>query len=175
MPYILYENNEGNIITIQPVAQPDNSTTQPITNQPVAQPDNSTTQPNPPSIIQPMVFNYNNSTNSSSDSEVEEIPTYDNTFRSIIASFVEDEMLRIALLQSQEQEQPQPRDTTRTICASIDKIKEPTECSVCLSNMKKGDRYYTIDCGHKFHVECLEEWVKRNPICPTCRKDIRYR
>ena len=24
-------------------------------------------------------------------------------------------------------------------------------------------------CGHEFHLHCIEEWLKNNPNCPTCR------
>merc|ERR550517_2004453 len=29
-----------------------------------------------------------------------------------------------------------------------------------------------LPCGHIFHLECLKEWFRRNPICPTCRHVI---
>lgn len=44
-------------------------------------------------------------------------------------------------------------------------------CSICLSNI---DNYiYTeLYCGHKFHLKCLNEWVKNSKECPLCKREI---
>ena len=46
-----------------------------------------------------------------------------------------------------------------------------TECSICLENMKapKLNPVGKIKkCGHTFHINCIEEWVKRRSVCPMC-------
>lgn len=28
-------------------------------------------------------------------------------------------------------------------------------------------------CIHYYHADCIDEWLKINVTCPTCRNDIR--
>lgn len=47
-------------------------------------------------------------------------------------------------------------------------------CSCCLAN---NDPIHTINlkCGHRFHHNCLDKWIKSKPdaTCPMCRSEIR--
>ena len=48
------------------------------------------------------------------------------------------------------------------------------DCSICLdtfNNDKKTIR--TKECGHVFHLDCLNTWVKKNPSCPCCRSELK--
>jgi len=47
------------------------------------------------------------------------------------------------------------------------------KCSICMSKLEKGDIILDIECKHKFHKECLTEYLEKyNHICPICRQDI---
>ena len=48
------------------------------------------------------------------------------------------------------------------------------ECIICQLEYSPGDRLVTLDCDerHYFHEECIEEWLKRNGVCPICRKPV---
>jgi hypothetical protein len=49
-----------------------------------------------------------------------------------------------------------------------------TECSVCMDAFQEGDLMRQLPgCGHIFHSECVDEWLKHHPSCPICRKDTR--
>lgn len=39
-------------------------------------------------------------------------------------------------------------------------------CIICRSTIIVGT---LTACGHKYCKDCLEEWLKRNPTCPTCK------
>lgn len=39
-------------------------------------------------------------------------------------------------------------------------------CSICLEN---NPEHTMINCGHLFHKECIDQWIKIKPICPLCR------
>ena len=53
---------------------------------------------------------------------------------------------------------------------------EPSRCTICMSDLEQGDKYYHLDCNHDFHVECLDGWGYRgHTTCPVCRADsIRF-
>ena len=43
-------------------------------------------------------------------------------------------------------------------------------CSICLESLES-DINVTV-CAHKFHTDCLNEWIARNPSCPICRYNL---
>lgn len=42
-------------------------------------------------------------------------------------------------------------------------------CSVCLSQIEKGETVSITKCMHFFHHKCLEPWIKKKHSCPVCR------
>ncbi|KAK1421175.1 hypothetical protein QVD17_23320 [Tagetes erecta] len=43
-------------------------------------------------------------------------------------------------------------------------------CSICLEDYKPDDVVRLFpECGHLFHVTCIDTWLKANPTCPVCR------
>ncbi len=42
-------------------------------------------------------------------------------------------------------------------------------CTICIMEIEDGDRIGVLPCEHKFHVECLKEWIKRKNVCPLCQ------
>jgi hypothetical protein len=42
------------------------------------------------------------------------------------------------------------------------------QCPVCLDDMGRG-RHRTLDCGHAFHLRCLDRWKRMSRTCPMCR------
>ncbi|GMP68219.1 hypothetical protein CsSME_00027902 [Camellia sinensis var. sinensis] len=43
-------------------------------------------------------------------------------------------------------------------------------CSICLGDYKNSDMLRLLpDCGHLFHLRCIDPWLKFNPTCPICR------
>jgi len=47
--------------------------------------------------------------------------------------------------------------------------KDNANCSICLNN-KKDKVIRQLNCGHKFHIECIDIWFEKNNSCPLCRK-----
>ena len=45
------------------------------------------------------------------------------------------------------------------------------ECAICLDNSTMN--MTTTICGHTYHKECIDRWVKTNASCPTCRKSLK--
>jgi len=57
----------------------------------------------------------------------------------------------------------------QTVNLAPDDERDST-CTVCMAEITDGKQ---LPCGHIFHLRCLKEWLRRNPICPTCRHSIR--
>jgi len=52
------------------------------------------------------------------------------------------------------------------------KLNEDTDCAICMQTIKKNKSVYQIECNHKFHKQCLSEWLKEKFECPVCRHKI---
>ncbi|KAJ6914523.1 RING-H2 finger protein ATL70 [Populus alba x Populus x berolinensis] len=45
-----------------------------------------------------------------------------------------------------------------------------TCCSICLADYKNTDKLRLLpDCGHLFHLRCVDPWLRLHPTCPVCR------
>ncbi|KAJ6767629.1 TRANSCRIPTION FACTOR C2H2 FAMILY-RELATED [Salix koriyanagi] len=43
-------------------------------------------------------------------------------------------------------------------------------CSICLQDYKDSDLLRLLpECGHFFHAQCIDLWLKLHPTCPICR------
>lgn len=47
-----------------------------------------------------------------------------------------------------------------------------TECSICLESLHF-TMYYKSECSHKFHINCISEWLNNSSDCPICRSYLR--
>ncbi|KAI0494472.1 hypothetical protein KFK09_024610 [Dendrobium nobile] len=46
-----------------------------------------------------------------------------------------------------------------------------SECSICLNQIEPGERVRLLpNCGHCFHVQCVDRWLAVRSSCPTCRQ-----
>lgn len=65
---------------------------------------------------------------------------------------------------------------TRTYQASADGAasgkKEDCNCQICMEDFQEGDELRTLPCFHLFHAKCVDQWLRVNSICPTCRHKI---
>ncbi|XP_073047112.1 RING-H2 finger protein ATL70-like [Primulina eburnea] len=43
-------------------------------------------------------------------------------------------------------------------------------CSICLADYENCDVLRVLpDCGHLFHLKCVDPWLHSHPTCPVCR------
>ena len=48
------------------------------------------------------------------------------------------------------------------------------ECSICIAPFEVGDVMRVMKCGHRFHKDCVDEWLSRyKAVCPLCKVDMR--
>ncbi|XP_004512286.1 RING-H2 finger protein ATL8 [Cicer arietinum] len=46
-----------------------------------------------------------------------------------------------------------------------------SECAICLSEFTAGDEIRVLpQCGHGFHVACIDTWLGSHSSCPSCRQ-----
>ena len=53
----------------------------------------------------------------------------------------------------------------------IKTLKSDLKCIICQNNMKN-NIIRTLPCEHKYHIECIDQWMIVNSNCPICRKII---
>lgn len=62
---------------------------------------------------------------------------------------------------------------TGVVLESKDRLEQ---CAICMeplfSAVSEDNPLVILDCGHAFHVDCVEKWVKQRKDCPTCRTTI---
>ncbi|XP_047318104.1 RING-H2 finger protein ATL8-like [Impatiens glandulifera] len=50
-------------------------------------------------------------------------------------------------------------------------ITTTTECAICLAEYENGDEIRLLpQCGHRFHLSCIDTWLGSHSSCPSCRQ-----
>ncbi|KAL4554821.1 hypothetical protein LXL04_037427 [Taraxacum kok-saghyz] len=48
-----------------------------------------------------------------------------------------------------------------------------TNCAICLQDFENEEEGRELpNCGHGFHLDCIDEWLIRQGSCPICRRDV---
>ena len=45
-------------------------------------------------------------------------------------------------------------------------------CLICQENFIEQEQLRKFNCGHIFHTECVDQWLKNEKTCPTCKKSV---
>ena len=54
----------------------------------------------------------------------------------------------------------------------LDENDSRCKCMVCQFVYEDGERLRTLPCGHCFHAECVDQWLKDKDCCAYCRQPI---
>uniref|UniRef100_A0A0E0JQK4 RING-type E3 ubiquitin transferase n=1 Tax=Oryza punctata TaxID=4537 RepID=A0A0E0JQK4_ORYPU len=47
------------------------------------------------------------------------------------------------------------------------------QCSICLGGFEEGEKVKALPlCGHGFHPDCVDAWLRTRPSCPLCRSSL---
>jgi hypothetical protein len=76
-------------------------------------------------------------------------------------------------LEREPEQAAQPRLNHRQVQSSD--VQRETKCSICLEEFTRGESVCELPCKHIFHDACVREWLKREPTCPVCRKEVAPR
>lgn len=49
---------------------------------------------------------------------------------------------------------------------------EAKSCAICMDDFALNDEQKCLPCFHKFHVHCIDEWLRRNGCCPVCKHRV---
>ncbi|KAJ1689141.1 hypothetical protein LUZ63_013296 [Rhynchospora breviuscula] len=56
---------------------------------------------------------------------------------------------------------------------AADGVEKQAECAICLVEFEEGDEIRKLpQCGHEFHIGCVDKWLRAQPSCPTCRREV---
>lgn len=51
-------------------------------------------------------------------------------------------------------------------------LQVPCQCAICIENLERDDRVKILTCGHYYHPNCIDGWLKRHNNCPNCRQNV---
>ncbi|OIS98596.1 putative e3 ubiquitin-protein ligase hip1 [Nicotiana attenuata] len=74
-----------------------------------------------------------------------------------------------------EEEEEKFEVETRTYYSSvmdIDDDEEQETCAICLCEYEDEDTIGKLQCGHEFHVGCVNKWLQQKNACPFCRAEV---
>jgi hypothetical protein len=49
--------------------------------------------------------------------------------------------------------------------------QEKEECIICLDDVET--EWRDLECHHRYHKQCIEEWIAVRAKCPMCMKPIK--
>ncbi|MFS8001112.1 putative transcription factor C2H2 family [Helianthus anomalus] len=55
------------------------------------------------------------------------------------------------------------------VYSSQGRMSEVDACSICLCEYEKEEKMGRLECGHRFHAECIRRWLLSKNVCPMCR------
>jgi len=50
--------------------------------------------------------------------------------------------------------------------------QESEACSICIDEFEQDQTLRKLPCGHRFHIKCIDEWLKISNSCPNCKAEI---
>jgi len=76
---------------------------------------------------------------------------------------------------------PKPKGAPQTLidsiplevyCGRCGSSEDAEGCAVCLNDFHDDDVVRRLPCGHGFHRQCVDKWLKQNKVCPLCVQDV---
>ena len=54
----------------------------------------------------------------------------------------------------------------------LESASEEFECSICQDKVTSGVYRKLNGCSHKFHIQCIDNWLENHSTCPICRQEL---
>ena len=65
-----------------------------------------------------------------------------------------------------------PTDIFHKNGCNADADDDKNKCCFCLEQFQNGDEIRRLQCLHIFHKQEIDEWLRRNRVCPICRINV---
>lgn len=43
------------------------------------------------------------------------------------------------------------------------------DCCICLASFQEKDKVRVLPCDHKYHTDCIDQWLHQSTLCPMCK------
>jgi len=99
------------------------------------------------------------------------LPTPPNQFWDLFVNYGSKTLLRLAWLFLKAKRVVYLHDA-RTEIVGRNHTARNTQCALCLSSIRRGDRVTRLNCirPHYFHANCVAPVLKTTGACPACRR-----
>jgi hypothetical protein len=49
---------------------------------------------------------------------------------------------------------------------------EEDQCSICICEYEAGEEVLVMPCSHRFHGDCIKQWLAQSTKCPLCNQQV---
>ena len=98
--------------------------------------------------------------------------------QTVIASVYDATVMVMESTDAERSQQEEQQHTKEEIQQRLGPMKRMNssgshDCLICHEDIKCKQFYRQLPtCEHKYHKKCIDQWIFKNPTCPTCRKNI---
>ena len=64
-------------------------------------------------------------------------------------------------------------DYSKFSIATSEMTNDNEICSICLEEIEMNQNIRVLNCFHKYHKNCIEEWLNISLICPQCNCEFK--
>ena len=50
--------------------------------------------------------------------------------------------------------------------------KDNNKCIICQDDFRENEKVKKLSCEHLYHINCIDQWLKKEKKCPFCNKEI---
>ena len=55
----------------------------------------------------------------------------------------------------------------------VEEVNGEITCSICIEAFTSSQTHIILECNHKFHTDCIKQWLEKELNCPLCRQSLQ--
>jgi hypothetical protein len=67
---------------------------------------------------------------------------------------------------------PELQQLQRKTSTNPDQSKQDNVCAICMEEYSESKEPRWLPCFHKFHKDCVDQWLSLRPVCPCCVREV---